>query len=110
MTLPSRHKIRAEHATSRSRRLPTILNLYEWPGKKHFVSLQLEGQSGARTRDLRLSKQTLFEAALTTAPTSQSKVRFVWYSTYQMEVLFLLQVEQIFLLQVENISPDTMKT
>ena len=47
----------AEHASSRSRRLPTILNLYEWAGKKHLVSLKLEGQSGVRTRDLRFSKQ-----------------------------------------------------
>ena len=53
----------AEHATSRSRRLPTILIIYEWARKKHFVSLKLEGQSGVWTRDLRLSKQ----AALTTA-------------------------------------------
>ena len=45
----------AEHATSRSRRLPTILNLYEWAGKKHFVSLKPD--------DLRISKQ----AALTIA-------------------------------------------
>ena len=52
-----------EHATSRSRRLPTILNVYEWVVKKHFVSLELEGQNGVWTRDLRLSKQ----AALTTA-------------------------------------------
>ena len=35
----------AEHATSRPRRLPTILNLYEWAWKKHFVSLKLEGRS-----------------------------------------------------------------
>ena len=33
-------------ATSRSRRLSTILNLYEWVGKKHFVPFKLEGQSG----------------------------------------------------------------
>ena len=54
----------AEHATSQSRRFPTILNHYEWAEKKHFVSLKLEGQSGVRTRDPRLSKQ----AALDTAP------------------------------------------
>ena len=35
----------AEHATFRSRRLPTILNHYERAGKKHFVSLKLECQS-----------------------------------------------------------------
>ena len=35
----------AELATSRSRRLPTIFNLYGWAGKKHFVSLKLECQS-----------------------------------------------------------------
>ena len=48
-----------EHATSRLRRLPTILNLYEWAWKKHFVSLKFGGQSGVRTRDLRLSKQAV---------------------------------------------------
>ena len=71
-TLPSRHRIRnsspvgldAEHATFLSRRLTTILNLYESARKKHFVSLKIESKSGVRIRDLRLSKQ----AALTTAP------------------------------------------
>ena len=53
-----------EHVTPRSRRLPKLLNLYEWAGKKHFVSLKLEGQRGFQALDLRLSKQT----ALTTAP------------------------------------------
>ena len=43
----------AEFATSRSRRLPIILSLYEWAGKKHSVSLKLECQSGVRTRDFR---------------------------------------------------------
>ena len=57
----------AEHATSHSRRLPTILNLYEWAGNKHFVSLKIECLSVVRIRDLRLSKH----AALTTAPGSQ---------------------------------------
>ena len=56
MPLPSRHMIRNSS--------PTILNFYEWAGKKHFVSLKLEGQSGVRARDLRLPKQ----AALTTSP------------------------------------------
>ena len=50
----------AKHASSRSRRLPTLLKLYEWAGKKHFVYLQLKGQSGAPIRDL--------PAALTTTP------------------------------------------
>ena len=53
-----------EHATSRSRKFPIILNLYEWAGKNHFLCLKLEGQSGVWTRNLRLSKQT----ASTTAP------------------------------------------
>ena len=61
-TVPWRSE--AKHATSRSRRAPTILNLYEWAGKKHFVSLKLGDQSGVRAHNLRLSKQ----AALTTAP------------------------------------------
>ena len=72
MTLSSRHRTRdlkpshfeAEHPTSRLRKLPTILNLYERAGKKHFVYLKLEGQSVVRALDLRLSKQ----AALKTAP------------------------------------------
>ena len=42
--------------------LPTIFEYSQV--KKHFVSLILEGQIGAQSRDLRLSKQ----AALTTAP------------------------------------------
>ena len=59
----------AEWASSRSRRLPTILmNHYEWAGKKLFVSLKIEGQSGVQTRDLLLSK----EATLTTAPAPTS--------------------------------------
>ena len=64
----------AEHATSRSRRFPTILNLYEWVGKKHFVSLKLEDKSGFRTRDLRLYKQ----AALTTAPRPPRPLNTRW--------------------------------
>ena len=48
-------RFEAEHGTSQSRRLSTILKIYEWAGKMH--------QSGVRTRYLRLSKQ----AALTTA-------------------------------------------
>ena len=35
----------AKHTTSRSRRLSTILNLYEWAGKKKSVFLKLECQS-----------------------------------------------------------------
>ena len=73
MTLPSRHYkyefwnlavVEAEIATSRPRRLPTILNIYEWAGKEHFASLKLECQCGVRTCDLRLAKQ----AALSTTP------------------------------------------
>ena len=40
---------------------PTILNLYEWAEKKHFVSLKIVRHRGGRAR---LSQQ----AALTTAP------------------------------------------
>ena len=50
----------AELATSRSRRLPTILNLYEWAEKKRFVSLKLDNPSGVRTRDLWLSSRPLW--------------------------------------------------
>ena len=41
-----------------------IVFFCEWAGKKHFVPLKLEGQSGVRTRDLRLPKPS----ALITAP------------------------------------------
>ena len=47
----------ADHATSRSRSSSKILNLYDWAGKKHCVSLNHEGQSGIWTRDFRLCKQ-----------------------------------------------------
>ena len=48
----------AELAISQSHMLSTIFNLYGWAGKKHFVSLKLECESGVRTRNLRFSKQT----------------------------------------------------
>ena len=62
---------KAKHATCRSRRLPTILNLHEWAERTHFVSLKLGGQSGVRARDLRLSRQVV----LTTAPWSPPHFR-----------------------------------
>ena len=43
MTLPSKFETcrpEAKPATSRSRRLIKLLDLYEWVGKKHFVSLK----------------------------------------------------------------------
>ena len=51
----------AEHATSRSRRLPTILNLYEWAQKKHFSFFE---NWRSEWFEPAISKQ----AALTTAP------------------------------------------
>ena len=52
----------AEHATSRSWRLPTILYLNEWAGKKHFVSLKLEDKqltnAGVQWANI---KQALFQ-------------------------------------------------
>ena len=65
----------AEQTTSRSRRLHMILNISEWAGKNIFVSLKLEGQDGARTHDLQLSKQ----AALTTAPGPPPIFLGIWY-------------------------------
>ena len=55
-------EIRALEVWGRARYLtitkaPTILNLCERAEKKHFVSLKLEGQSGARTRDLQALHQ-----------------------------------------------------
>ena len=52
---------------------PTVLNLHEWAGKKHFVSLKLECQSGARTRDIRLSKQRLRPATVDSDDVLQSR-------------------------------------
>ena len=67
----------SEHATSLSRRLPSILNLYEWAGKKLFGFFKLECQSGRRTHDLRLSSQI----ALASAPgplSNQESAAVVW--------------------------------
>ena len=54
----------AEHATSRSRGLPTMFTSER--GKEYFVSLKLECQSGVQTRDFRLFPGK--HVALTTAP------------------------------------------
>ena len=70
MTLPSRHGIRDSspgglRSSTLHLGLSTILNLYDIIRmKKHFASLKLDGHSGVRACDLRLSKN----AALTTAP------------------------------------------
>ena len=68
----------AENATSRSRRLRLILNLYESAGNNDFVSLKPECQSGERTRDPRLSKR----AASTTAPRFPPDVLKCTHFTY----------------------------
>ena len=67
MTLPSRHKIRNSRPGGlRPSTLPLgyggrylsvteaphNIDLYEWAGKKHFVSLKPEVQIGIRTPDL----------------------------------------------------------
>ena len=71
MTLSSRHRI--QNSSPGGLRPSTLPPVTEAPhdteslqvsGKKYFVSIEIEDQSGARTRDLRLSKQT----ALTTVP------------------------------------------
>ena len=51
-------------STSRSLRLSTILNHYEWAGRKHSVSLKLASlnlgcQRGVQTRDLGLPSRQL---------------------------------------------------
>ena len=72
MTLPSRHTIRNSGPGSLR---PSTLPFGHggspqyWIFTKHFVSLKVGGQSGARTRNLRLSKQ----AALTTAARNNFK-------------------------------------
>ena len=47
----------AKHVISRSCRLPTIFNLYDWGGRKHFILQNLECQSRRRICYLWLSKQ-----------------------------------------------------
>ena len=70
----------AGHATSQSQRLPTIFNLYEWAEKKHFVSLNLEGQrGGGQTRDLRLSTQAVL-TTWTRTPAVTNDSRYVGYT------------------------------
>ena len=67
----------------RSRRLPTILNLYEWTRKKLLFLWNLNVRARDETRDLRFFKQ----AALATAPSHtrnyltssrKCKVEFKW--------------------------------
>ena len=63
MTLPSRHRVPNSgpdgvRPSTLPQRFHTILNFYVWSGKKRFVSLKPECQSGQRTSDIRLSKQT----------------------------------------------------
>ena len=58
----------------------TILNHYEWAGKKYFASLNLEFQSGTRTRNLRLSKQAASTTAPEPTPKTFHKAHFVWYN------------------------------
>ena len=84
-----------KHANSRSRRLPTILNLYEWAGKKHF-----EGQIGVRARDIWLPKQ----AALTTAPRPPSPCQSVLIEEVHV------QTQQTWTLTrcCYNVSPDSI--
>ena len=56
----------AEIATSRSRRLPTILNIYEWVGKKHLFLWNLNARAG-------------FEPAISVQEVTQSILkRFSW--------------------------------
>ena len=63
MTLPSRHGSRnSSPGSPRPSTLfvteaPHIIESLRVSEKETFVSLKLVGQSGARTRDLRLSKQ-----------------------------------------------------
>ena len=91
-----------------------LYTLWHYRDRKKAVvgSMYLENRKTASAlyHSLHFTSLRAFEqfgAALTSPHTG--KVRFAWYSSYQMEVLFLLQVEKIFVLQVENISPDTAK-
>ena len=54
----------AEYATSRSRMLPTTLNLYECALKKRFVFFKLEGQSGGSNPQSPTSQTSSFNLSL----------------------------------------------
>ena len=114
MTLSSRRRIQnssalrseAEHATSRSQRLLTILNIYELARKTHFVSLKLECQGGVRAPDLRLSKQ----AALTTAPGPRLYGKYIrctqWHWLWQItRLLSILKLSNSADLKSKQILP-----
>ena len=71
ITLPSRHRIRNSIPGGlRPSTLPlghgAPHNIQSLPvsGEKHYVSLEVEGQSGVRTQDFRFSKQAVLTRAL----------------------------------------------
>ena len=67
----------AEHATSRSWRFPAILIHHDCSGKKHF--LRVEGQSGVRSWNLRLSKQAALATATGPQPHITKKDIIYWH-------------------------------
>ena len=67
----------AEHATSWSQRLPTILNIYKWAEKKHVVSLKLECQSGSNPRSPTFQAGSFNHCTSPPPPTSQ-QTRYIY--------------------------------
>ena len=83
-------EVRAPTVWGRARYLsvtdvPHTINIFEWAGKKHFVSLKLGGQSGAQTRDLQLSKQAALMTARGPPPYTNEQVQYatgvIFYET-----------------------------
>ena len=114
MTLPSGHRLRNSSPDGMrsstfplgSRRFSTILNIYERGGKKHFVSLKLEGQSGVRTRDLRHSKQT----ALTTASGLHVSTYYHSCSKTVQQQFFDICLDQVYKVIVKDYNINNIVT
>ena len=89
VTLPSRHRI--QNLGPRGLR-PSTLPLghrgspqhwmWEWIGKKQFVSLKIEYQIGGRTCNLRLSKQAVFNHCARAPAWSGFKHAAISYQTF----------------------------
>ena len=79
--MPSRHRI--WNSSPGGLMLPTILNIYEWAGNKHFVSLKLECQRGGGGGGEPVISDFPSRQPLATAPGPPSNIRRVLWNTYR---------------------------
>ena len=68
----------AEQATSRSRMLPTIFNLYKWVGKKHFVSLKLSKEKVLAVQNRLGSPTASITAYMTNSHSMRNRILDRW--------------------------------